>query len=374
MRVAIIRQRYNPFGGAERFTASIIDALGSKVDLTVITRTWPDEAMGQAFTVNPFFLGSYWRDAGFAREVRQLLARERFDLTQSHERIAGCDIFRAGDGLHRVFLQQRMRAASPLQRLSMRMSPHHRFIVAEEERMLRHPNLKAVVCNSRMVQDEIVQHFGLPREKLPVIYNAVDNERFRPAVQAGLRAPKRASLAIPDRGFVFLLVGSGFARKGVATLLEALAALPTRCYALIVGGDKHLARYRELAGRMGLTTRTRFTGAVDDVRPYYAAADAFVLPTLYDPFPNACLEAMACGLPVITSSKCGAIDVIKAGRNGYVVDALDRSMLGLAMQSVMNADSQAMGQNARATVAPFTRKRMIEEYLALYRSLLDLKS
>jgi UDP-glucose:(heptosyl)LPS alpha-1,3-glucosyltransferase len=370
MRLALIRQRYNPFGGAERFTAGIIAALGQEVDLTVITRTWPADAIGRAITVDPFHVGSAWRDAAFARGVRQVLARERFDLVQSHERIAGCDIFRAGDGVHRVYLDQRARVAERFGRAALALNPHHRFVLAEEARMFAHPQLKAVVCNSRMVQDEIVSHFGLPRERLPVIYNAVDGERFRPAVQAGLRSPKRAAMALPDRGFVLLLVGSGFARKGVAMLLAALAGLPETAFAVIVGGDKHLAHYQDMAHSLKVASRVRFTGPVEDVRPYYAAADAFVLPTLYDPFPNACLEAMACGLPVVTSAKCGAIDLIQSGKNGFVVDALDLSLLTLTLQRLMQGDARAMGETARAAVAPLTRERMTREYLALYRRLL----
>ena len=115
MRLGIVRQRYTPFGGAERFVERAIDTLiGRGVHVRVYTRSWPAERAGQVEPVicNPYFIGGVWRDAGFARAVREALARDRPDLVQTHERIAGCDIFRAGDGVHRAWLAERLRAGS----------------------------------------------------------------------------------------------------------------------------------------------------------------------------------------------------------------------------------------------------------------------
>ena len=118
MKLAIVRQKYTPFGGAERFVERALVALKSKnVDVSIIAREWQGDAAGdiQGVRVNPFYLGRTWRDAGFAHAVQRLIAAGRFDLVQSHERIPGCDIYRAGDGVHATWLEFRNK---PLDRLA----------------------------------------------------------------------------------------------------------------------------------------------------------------------------------------------------------------------------------------------------------------
>src|SRR4030095_7675249 len=112
-------------------------------------------------------------------------------------------------------------------------------------------------------------------------------------------------------------------RKGVPALSAAAARAATKPFVVVVGRDKRTESYAALARRLGIGERVRFAGAVSDVRPYYAAADAFVLASLYDPQPNAMLEAMACGLPVVTTPKCGTAELVREGENGFVRDALD---------------------------------------------------
>ncbi|MCM2253543.1 MAG: glycosyltransferase family 4 protein, partial [Ramlibacter sp.] len=104
---------------------------------------------------------------------------------------------------------------------------------------------------------------------------------------------------------------------------------------------------------------------------YYHAADALVLPTLYDPQSNAVLEAMACGLPVITSTGCGAAEVLGAD-GGYVIDALDHAALARAMSALTDrAHAQALGACARRAIEPYSLERMSTEYLALYARLMS---
>src|SRR5574343_1261597 len=92
---------------------------------------------------------------------------------------------------------------------------------------------------------------------------------------------------------------------------------------VIVGADRKLKAMQALSEQLGLAGRVHFTGPLKDVRPWYGAADGFVLPTLYDPCPNAALEALACGLPMVTSTSCGAQEWVRPGENGWVVDAVD---------------------------------------------------
>ena len=369
-RVALVRSRFDAFGGAERFVQSAIGALSAQgASLTLVTRKWPGDD-GGAILVNPFYLGSLWRDRGFAKAVCEALAKRPFDLVQSHERIACCDVYRAGDGVHAAWLEQRARIQSALGRFVTARSPHHRYLLAAERELFTSPRLRAVICNSEMVRGEIRERFATAEEKLVLIRNAVDCTRFHPGLRDEFREPLRGQLKIPPEAAVFAYVGSGFERKGVGAFLCALAAREEPAWGLIAGKDKHAANYGKLAVKLGIAGRVRFTGAVSDVRPFLAASDAFVLPTLYDPFPNAALEAMACGLPVVTSTRCGAAEIVREGENGFVRDALDVGGLAQCLDRLDPDTARRMGEAARETVLPLTPEAMAREYLALYERLL----
>lgn len=372
LRIALVRQRYTAYGGAERFVERAMQALhGQGAQLTVVTRSWPGNNEHSALICDPFHLGNLWRDWSFARCVCRTLQEHDFDLVQSHERIACCDVFRAGDGVHREWLKQRRRTLGAVAKLGIALNPYHHYVLAAEKKLFASPRLKAVICNSHMVKEEIRAYFGVPEEKLRVIYSGVDTEAFHPRLKAQHRQALRAQYAIPMDAPLFLFVGSGFERKGLAALLQALAELPAESRLLVVGKDKKAAAFESAAARLNLSQQVVFAGSQKDVKPFYAAADAFVLPTLYDPFPNVALEASACGLPVITSRKSGAAELIENGKNGYVCDALDIAALSGAMARLLDADTAtAMGAAARIAVEPFGLEAMGERLVALYHSLL----
>ncbi len=376
IRLALVRQRYNPFGGAERFVATTLDTLAQSqgaLELTLITRKWTGgEQKHAVIECRPPHLGRLGRDWSFARCVQRTLAREAFDLVQSHERIAGCDIFRAGDGVHAAWLEQRGRQQSVISRLGAALSPWHRYTLAAERQMFADPRLKAVICISELVRNDIRRFYGVPDEKLHVIYNGIDLDRYHPGLAAEHRQDFRSSHGIPADAPLFIYVGSGFERKGVGPLLTALAqASNPHTHLLVVGADKHLTRYQQQAIRLGLGSRVVFTGGIKDVRPAYGAADAFVLPTLYEPLSNAVLEALACGLPCIVSDHCGAAELITPGRNGQVCDALAIGALAQHLDSLAAPGvARGMRDAARDAVSHLGLAAMSAKLLALYRSLL----
>lgn len=373
LSLALIRQRYTPFGGAERFLERAMGALQSGgVGITLIARQWSGDLSGvEPLVCDPFYLGRWWRDAGFARGVQALLQKRSFHLVQTHERISGCDIYRAGDGVHAEWLQNRSRVLSPLARWLVERNPYHRYVLAAEKRLFEDPGLQAVICNSRMVKDEILSRFAIAQEKLHVIYSGVDTKRFSPDIRPLFKDRVRQEWGVKDEDCLLLFVGSGFARKGVPILLEAVARLPSHFKLLVVGQDKGQPAIKQQAVRLGIGERVWFAGGCQEVIPFYCAADAVVLPTLYDPFPNVALEAMAMGLPLVTTFKCGAVDWIEHGQNGLLSDALDLEGLVANLMVLGERDvREAMGSAACATVAPLTLEAMSNRLLGLYRGLL----
>jgi UDP-glucose:(heptosyl)LPS alpha-1,3-glucosyltransferase len=371
-RLAIVRQKYRPDGGAERFVARALDALDNQnLDLNVITREWQGDTRPNwhIHLCNPVKWGRISRERGFAEAARALWQREKFDLVQSHERIAGCDIYRAGDGVHRRWLLQRARLLPVWRRKLLFSDRYHRYVMCAERAMYAAPELRAVICNAEMIKREIVADFGVPPEKISVIYNAIDSEKFVPANEA-VRQALRQQLSLPANAHCLIFVGSGFERKGLAAAIQALAA--TDSYLIVVGKDKDEKRYRALAQSLGCLNRLRFMGVQKQTLPFYQAADALLLPTLYDPFPNVILEAMACGLPVITSNTCGGAEFIRQGENGFVCDALDVTALAEAIRALPTcAPGSAMGEAARQRILPATPAALSAQLISLYSRLLD---
>ena len=374
MRLAIIRQRYTPYGGAERFVEAALEALLERgIAITLYTRRWPQTRLQliEPVLCNPPYLGRLWRDWSFARAVCGNIARKPPELVQSHERLLCCDVYRAGDGVHGVWLEERLRDASPMARRLAAWSPYHRYVLDMERRLFASPALRAVICNSKMVKAEIQERFGLPAERLSVIYNAVDSDVFSPQLRSH-RLPVRTKLGVPEDATVFLLVGSGYARKGVARAIAALARLPGDTYLFVVGRDKSRRPYKNLARELGVAHRVALLGPQEDPRPFYGAADAFVLPTLYDPCPNAALEAMACGLPVVTSTKCGAAELVVEHDAGFACPARDVDSLAWHMMTLTDAGARAtLGARAREAVLPLTPAAMTLQLVLLYRELLN---
>jgi len=370
--VAVVRQRYSAYGGAERFVARALPALErSGAEVTIIARSANGWGARRVLRVDPPYAGSLWRDWSFARGARAAWQRESFDVVQSHERIPGCDLYRAGDGVHRRWLELRRAAAGPLERLGIALNPYHHYVCSAERRMFEHPRLRAVICNSRMVRDEILHRFRVAPEKLHVIYNGVDLAHFHPERRAALRGAARAELGCAPRDTLFLLVGSGFSRKGLEAAIDALGVSGNPAlWLVVVGKDGHEGQFARRAQDAGLGSRVRFLGAKEDVRPFYAAADCFLLPSRYDPFPNTALEAMAMGLPAIVSSRCGAAEIIDHGLNGWVCEPDDAPGIARLMRTADAAlRSAAPAAAARATAERYSIDAMASALADLYRTL-----
>ncbi len=374
MRLALIRQRADPFTGGERFQEDALEALLERnVAITLYSRDWPQTRLQliEPKTVDPGYVGRWRRDAGFAREVCRGIAGAKADLVVSYDRVLCCDAYFANDGVHAARLDEWRRGASIGQRLRLAASPWHRYLVAAERAMYASQWLRAVVVGSAMVRDELVERYRLPAARVHVIPRCVDSETFHPGV-SGHRDEARARLGVPGDALLYLLAGSGFERLGVAAAIEALAELPSNAHLLVAGRDRRAARYHALAQQHGVAGRVTFVADDRDPRPLYGAADVFLLPTVYDPCPDAALEAMACGLPLITSTKCGIAELVLEHDCGLVCPARDVPGLAAQMRALSDDATRArLAANARGAVLPLSPAAMTLKLVLLYKDLFE---
>jgi UDP-glucose:(heptosyl)LPS alpha-1,3-glucosyltransferase len=282
-----------------------------------------------------------------------------------------------GGGVHWEYLLHTKPAmATALGRFLRRWNPRDRVIRDLERRAFAPGACRKVLCVSGCVREEIRRHYGVPDETLAVLHNGVDIRRFSPDVRAERRRDARGRLALSDGETAVLFAGTGYERKGLRFAVEAVGLVakdaPVR---LLVAGRGAAGPSRRLARRLGIAERVRFLGEASDIESLYAAADVFLLPTLYDPFPNACLEAMACGLPVVTTAAAGVSEIIESGVDAWSVDSGDRVVeLAAALRDLLDpARRDAMGRAARAKAERHSLERHLERTLAIYDEVLKAK-
>jgi UDP-glucose:(heptosyl)LPS alpha-1,3-glucosyltransferase len=368
MRIAFIKKRFSVHGGAELYLRTMLGALMREGhELHVFANRWTDE-QGLAFhKVNIVQATSFLSALTFSRNSAKEVKKGHFDCIVSFERTEYQDIYRAGDGCHRAWLDIRSGFEPAYRQLSFAINPFHRYTLALEKRIFAETPL--VIVNSNMVKEQIQRYYEVPEERIKVAYNGVNLELYSPANREQWRSSVRKTLDVGRDTRVLMFAGSGFGRKGLGALIKALPYVKKelggeKLLALIIGkGDS--SGYSRTAKRMGVADDIMFLGVRERIERYYAAADIFVLPTLYDPFSNACLEAMASGLPVVTTRNNGAAEIIGEGVEGYAIDAAagpkelsDKIVLSLR-------DAAHMGGRARAKAEKFSIKEASERFMGL---------
>ena len=328
MKIAVLRQKVTGPGGAQtslNYLARGLAAAGHEVVVYgAAGEAQARAALGPGVSYVPVAVwgGKTGRLLTYALNAQRLLKSSGVQVVFSLERTLFQQVYRAGDGCHREWLNRRAPLLSPGARTLLRLSLFHRVMLGLEKRLFTDPALKRVIANSRQVQEEIVRHYRLDPAKIQVIYNGLDHEKFKPLPQKS-RPALLARLGAPAGAKIVLFVGSGFGRKGLTYLFEAFGGLTDRDALLWVVGKGAAAPYQRLADRLGFAQRVRFWGPQIEVAPFYQAARVLALPTLYDPCSNVVLEALGCGCPVVTTAANGAAQFLTPGQNGEILDKPD---------------------------------------------------
>jgi UDP-glucose:(heptosyl)LPS alpha-1,3-glucosyltransferase len=372
MKIALLRQRPLALGGAEATLGHLARGLAAAGHEVLVLGASPASgaaaALGAGVTYMqvPAWGGKTGRLLTFALNSRRLLALHQPQVILSLDRTLRQDVYRAGDGCHREWLARRRPYLSPWARAYEVLSPFHRVMLALERRLFADPGLHRVIANSRQVREEVMGHYGVPAEKIRVIYNGLDREKFKPPGEDA-RAAIKSRLGVPEKDPVVLFVGSGFARKGLAYLMEAFNRVSNGQAHLWVVGKGGAAPYLRLATRQGIEERVRFWGPQAEVAPFYQAASVLALPTIYDPCSNVVLEALACGCPVVTTRGNGAREFLTPGVNGAVLDRpedVDGLAAGLTEYLERAGDPEGSKAAAQAVVH-LSWERTVAETLEL---------
>lgn len=380
MKIALVRKEFDSSrGGAERYAVNLARGLAAAGhDVHVFAGSWKHaDHPGITLHEVPFVRRpSPLKNLSFQRSARRRVAAGRFDIVQGLSQVYPTDVYRMAEPLHVHWL--RLTRPGTLARGLKTLSLRHMALLALERGIFAPGNYRRIIAISRLCRQQLIQYYGVPEEKIRVIYNGVDHGVFNTADHGRLRRDFRARLGIPDATTVLLFAGHDFKRKGLQFALEHTAALKARgcSLKLVVAGRGRAAPYLRLAARLHIKNDIVFLGSQPDMRPAYHGADLLVHPALYEPFGNVCLESMACGLPVATTLLTGASDIIDDRLSGILVDSPQDilSMSEKIAAAVTKKALSAMAALAAEKARQFTIERNVQKTVALYKEVLSEKA
>lgn len=374
MKIALVNHSFSlSHGGLERFSVNLATTLqGAGHEVHVFGQRFAD--LPQEVSAHQLEIArkpAWRRIIAFHRAAARAVRSEPFDAIYGLARFFPLDIYRMGDGVQAHWLRLRYPFA-PWRWLNCLINPVHLVNLWLERRIFREGRCR-IVTNSRLCREQAQAYYGVAPGRIAVVYNGVDHDVFNPERLAAGRDAMRHDLGLAPDDIAILHVSNNWRRKGLAVLLRAMAAqgaAGAHLHAVVVGRGRP-APLRKLARRLGIADRVHLVGETREVDKYYGASDLMVLPTMYDPFSNVCLEAMACALPVITTAQNGAAELVRPGENGFIQrNAQDSGELAALLGPCLDPGRlRAMGRAAREVARPFTRERNMRETLGVFERL-----
>jgi glycosyltransferase involved in cell wall biosynthesis len=248
-------------------------------------------------------------------------------------------------------------------------NPTNLWVTCRDWWMLRGGRYRRVVAVSERVRKQLKEYHHVPDERIVTIPNGINLARFVPS-NANSRAEARLSLGISQDVPLLLFVGNQYRLKGLEFAIRALAEMKTRAVLLVVGSDT-ATPFKRLAEKLGVSERVIFAGARRDLPGIYPAADALVLPTLYETFALVCLEAMASGLPVLASPVGGIEDYLRDGENGFYIKR-DPKDIAVKLDRVLNDSTlhARIREGGLATAGNHAWEKIAKQYLNLFDELI----
>src|SRR5688572_8360628 len=320
MNIALVTMRTDPSrGGAERYTVDLACALrDAGHDVSMLASSFGGVPSGVTEVSLPARgLTRVGRYRGFLDALDEHLASKRYDIVHAMLPVRQCDVYHPHAGMMRA----NVAFDSAWTRLT---NPRRGYVAKVEGELLEGSRSPVVLCLSEYVKGAVKEVYRLKDEQLPILFNAVDLDRFDPGRNRDAREATRQLFGFGPNDVVGLFLGHDYERKGlreaILGLLSAWGELGDERLKLLIVGRPKGAAYQALAKQSQIAERIVFAGHMDDSRPAYQAADFLILPTKHDPCSLVVLEGLAMGVPVISTRFNGACEIMASGTHGFVLD------------------------------------------------------
>jgi UDP-glucose:(heptosyl)LPS alpha-1,3-glucosyltransferase len=343
-KIYFIRSNKTKFGGAENYLDRLTKALAREdIDHHIVNSFFPK------------FFPSWLRVILFNYQVC-LIKRNKFYF--SLDRITCPDVYRAGDGVHKVFLGIEKKS---------KLNPLHLIYLFLEKRCFKRAS--KIIAISHMVKDNIIGAYNIDKEKINVIYPGIELKKIN----------KKKSIEKLTQEFslikdckIILFVGSGFKRKGVKEFLNIISKLDDirNIRAFVIGKEKNINYYQNLAKELCIQNQVIFTGPREDVDDFFTISDIFLFPTHYEPFGNVVLEAMNLRNVVFTTKQCGGSELLD---DEFIMQSPnDISVVQKIDNLLKNSDKlEAMQENNRIKSLQFSIEKNVTETLLIVDEVIN---
>lgn len=393
MKIALAIENFSAHGGgAESYAVQLAKTLVSQEwEVHLFGHAWdgePEEAVFHRIPALPSWLPASVRILHFALAHRKMVSAGDFHVVLGFGNTLTMNVYQSHGGVHyysssRKLLAVRNPVVRGLKAVSMYVSPKfyaRGWIEAAPFRMNPRPQIIAI---SDMVRNDMAEHFGVPKEEIHLVYNGIDTTKFGDR-RPGVRHELRRKLGFGDE-VLFLFMAYDFRKKGVGHLVQAAAKLRdevgTGRFGVVVVGRPPYPGLSRLVSRLGLNHVVVFPGPTREPEAFYSACDVFVLPTFYDACSLVVFEAMAAGLPTITTIFNGAAGIIEDGKDGIILrqpgnvdemaDAMRRLLddgfrLKASSRAEKTASNYTVEENHRAMISIF--REMVRKQRAAERN------
>lgn len=380
LRIALVILHADPArGGAERYTVDLAAGLRSRGHQVALVASTFEPGVRHADDVH-LDTGSVTRVGHYLQFLDELdrhLAAQHYDIVHAMLPVRRCDIYHphAGIAVESAAggsIKYEGPVMQMVSRVANRLNRRRQRFASIERALLTSPNPPVVLCLSEYLKRNVQKHYPLNDRHAAMLFNAVDLDRFDPALRPGAGVEVRKRFGIDPAATVALMIAQDFSRKGLREAIGAMAQVRDPKLVLLVVGKQDPASYRQLAEERGIAASVIFAGRTDDPQAFYRAADFFVLPTRHDPCSLVVLEALAMGLPVISTVQNGACEIMTDRTHGFVLkDPADVIALAAALRSMLDSELRhAMAAACMALRPRLAYGNHLDELIRIYEARL----
>jgi UDP-glucose:(heptosyl)LPS alpha-1,3-glucosyltransferase len=386
LKIALLLDKFLPSRGGERYFSYLASELARRGHDVHVFATKVEASGNIPYKVHIIHV---WR---FPRSLRILtfrwasaraISHSGFDIVHGAAESRVVNVLNPHGGVEPAYLKQEFSSVSgriyrTYKILRRYLSLRHYLETGLQKHLYKSGRLSHVIAISSMIKRDIVRYYGFPADRITVVFNAVDLAKFHPNNRDLYREKIRSRLSIDNHEIVLLFAGNNYRLKGLETLTKSLATLkeqyPDIKFRLLIAGRGHSRHYLRLADRLGVSHMMLFLGAVTTMEQYYGASDIYVHPTFYDSCSLTVLEALACGLPVVTTRFNGASDIIVSQDGGVVMtNPADPLELARSIALFIDSNKRIEALNlTRSWMEQFSPDKNVDQTLAVYRSVLNI--
>jgi UDP-glucose:(heptosyl)LPS alpha-1,3-glucosyltransferase len=386
-KIAFAMEKFSRYaGGAESYAVSLANTLiknGWEVHL--FAKQWdgePQEAHFHEIHI-PKFLPAWIKLLLFAWKHKKIIQNQHYDVVMGFGNTIYMNVYQSHGGVHQLSTARKVYSEkNPLLRIIKRIlillsikQWTRAWIEAAPFRLNPKPKIIAI---ADMIKEDMKSFFHVDGDEIKIIYNGVDTERYNSSLRQRLRGPLRTKWGVNENDVVFLFVSYDLKKKGIEPLIGAATELKRtgndNFKIGVIGGLPYRA-LAKLVEHLGIENNVVFAGRVKSIDEFYANSDVFVLPTYYDACSLVVIEAMAAGLPSITTKFNGACGIITDGKDGYIIShPPDSSELAEKMRLLMDSKKrQEMSKEATLTGQKYSAKRNHQEMMKVLDDVVKSK-